>query len=88
MNLKRTVKDTQNVNVVVRLNQVRNSVMPIQQNSNFAVLDGFIAVPDPWKSNKQLGFFINFVHDTHRCFGILNRNVIKNVLKPPVGFFR
>ena len=49
------MEDAQNIDIVIRLDQVGYPVMTVIENSNFALAGRLVFVPDPGMGLEQLG---------------------------------
>src|SRR5688572_9541705 len=79
------VKDAKNVDVSVVFHEVRNAVMPIQEDSDVA-RGRDIAVSDLGKALEDLCSFVDSLNRPSCCNWIIGRDVLEDVLEPTLRF--
>ena len=84
--VERAVEDADDVDVSIVLHEVRDSVMPIQQDSDMARRCE-VPVSDLRESRKDLRPFVDSLNRSARSGGIIRRDVLEDVLEPAPGFF-
>ncbi len=59
VNVHSAMKNAKNLNSIIVDDQVRNSIMAVQDFANFPIGDGRVSLANPWVFAKQLNFVID-----------------------------
>jgi len=81
-----TVKDAEDVHVSVVLHEVRDSVMPMEQDS-YVARGGKVSVADFWIGAEDLRPFVDPLDRPGSGGGIICCDVFEDVLEPALGLF-
>jgi len=85
LNFKGTVKYTENLDVVLLRDQVRDAIVAVEQYANVA-LRGLVAITDLREFSKQLCALVDALDSFCSGARIVGCNIVVNVLQPALGF--
>lgn len=81
------MKDTEDIDVPIVFDQVRNPEVPVEQDTHLARRDQ-ITVAHLGKGNEILRPLVDSLNGSSRGLGIIGGNVLEDVLEPALGFGR